>query len=259
MKLGIQTNVWQEELHVADMAIIAKEAKQAGYDGFEVGFKRVNGRYSPTDLSKIAADQGVAVLGIHDGARFNEAVWWEGAEERCQTVASYAAAAGAKLIMMSGQSTPHLPSDLEKRAEKLNRLGGIAQQEGVSLCFHNHDWEFRYEGKEMAYLVEHTDPNLVSLLLDVGWVSRAGEDTAVTIQNLLSRTLCYHIKDETADQEWTEVGSGVIDWASAFDGIGKNGRCEWLIVERDLALDNAMESSVISSQYVRNSFPQLLG
>lgn len=251
MKIGIQTNVWSETLHEAELATILSEAKAAGYDGFEIGYKRVNGRYTPNQLAQLAADAGLTLIGIHDGARFNSADWWNFGESRCLEVAQYAAAAGASFLMMSGQRSDAPPTDLERRADKLNTLGEIAKTEGVALCFHNHDWEFAHDAAEMNALVAQTDPELVSLLLDIGWVHRAGVETAVTIQQLLPRTANYHLKDDTLTGSWTELGQGALAWTALLAEIAKNQRDPWLIVERDEPLDNALESATVSAQFLR--------
>jgi sugar phosphate isomerase/epimerase len=146
-----------------------------------------------------------------------------------------------------------------QRAETLNKLGRIIQEAGVEMCFHNHDWEFKNDAAEMDYLVQHTDPALVSFMIDIGWVHRAKQDTVVIIRTLLPRTKCYHIKDNTADDLWTEVGQGIIDWHAIFTEIENNPHDPWLTVERDMALPNALESATTSASYLRQTFPQLVG
>lgn len=259
MKLGIQTNVWAEELHENDLGHILKEAKEAGYDGFEIGLKRVNGRYKPQQLAKLANEHKLQIVGIHTGAKFSDAAWRKDLEAIGQEAVDYATAVSAPFLLMSGQRSKKKLSKtaLTQRADALNTLGRIAQESGISLCFHNHDWEFAHDGEEMAYLVANTDAALVSLMMDVGWVARAGVETAVILRTLAPRTRCYHIKDNTDDNKWIEVGQGIIQWDEIMTDIGKNENCSWVIVERDEPLDDALQSATTSCGFLREQFADL--
>lgn len=255
MKLAIQTNVWSDALHKSDLAHILSEVAQAGYDGLEIGLKRLDGR-SPQALTRLAKQFTLRIIGIHTGAHFDDPGWHANLDQSGTEAAAFAAALSAPFLLVSGQRSESAlgQSDLAARASALNRLGRIAQRHGVALCFHNHDWEFKNNAAELEYLLAQTDPALVSLQLDVGWVHRARADVPGIVRTLLDRTRCYHLKDDLGNGRWTEVGSGVIPWDSVFAEIAQNPHDPWLIVERDEALPDALASASASARYVRQRF-----
>lgn len=68
---------------------------------------------------------------------------------------------------------------------------------GITLGYHNHNTEFAAVGKTTGWkiLLAETDPELVKIELDLGWVSTAGIDPAAEIRRLGRRVRWLHIKD----------------------------------------------------------------
>jgi len=68
--------------------------------------------------------------------------------------------------------------DWKEYAEKLNRVGATLKAHGLRIAHHNHNLEFVKVGDVTGFdlIVTHTDPNLVSFEMDVGWVAAAGHD-----------------------------------------------------------------------------------
>ena len=110
-------------------------------------------------------------------------------------------------------------------AEKLNRAGEKCRAAGMTFCYHNHAFEFATEKGATLFqvMLDNTDKNLVSLELDVFWVSVAGGDPAEMIQRLSGRVPLLHLKDKAEGTAvmykesvprtaFKEVGSGVLDW-----------------------------------------------
>ena len=112
-------------------------------------------------------------------------------------------------------------------AEFLNETGARTRAAGVTLVYHNHDFEFKtIDGKYVLDLFyEHTDPNLVQIELDCFWVHKAGVNPAAYIRKYPNRVPLLHIKDMTAGPEPTfaEVGEGVIDWQPVFEAAPVGG------------------------------------
>jgi sugar phosphate isomerase/epimerase len=79
-----------------------------------------------------------------------------------------------------------------------NQLGENAKQAGLQFAFHNHNTEFKDLGQgKIGYevLVEATDPNLVKLELDCGWMVAAGHDPIDYFNRYPNRYRMVHIKD----------------------------------------------------------------
>lgn len=119
-------------------------------------------------------------------------------------------------------------------AEMLNRLGRRAQQRGLELMVHNHNWEFEQVfGDRTAYdiLQEHTDPRYVTFQLDLYWVTAGGADPVEVLQRYGDRIELFHVKDMAPDGSIEIVGEGIIDFPAIFDEAG--GGIKYYVVEHD--------------------------
>ncbi len=69
-------------------------------------------------------------------------------------------------------------SDAEARLQNrgLDRIGREARDRGMKLCVHNHEGPMRYGAKEWRGVLDHTDPALVTMYLDLDWTLHAGTD-----------------------------------------------------------------------------------
>ena len=92
------------------------------------------------------------------------------------------------------------------------------------LGYHNHNLEFAPIGETTGWevLMAEADPDLVKVELDLGWVAQAGLDPVAELNKLGDRVISLHVKDVAKgftpsfyfDPNPTEVGSGIVDWAS---------------------------------------------
>jgi sugar phosphate isomerase/epimerase len=92
----------------------------------------------------------------------------------------------------------HLTLDDYKRmAEQCNRLGEQAKQRGLQLAYHNENIEFEPKSGSNGYktLLAHTDPRLVKLELDCGWMVAAGHNPAEYLLAQPGRYRMLHVKD----------------------------------------------------------------
>lgn len=112
----------------------------------------------------------------------------------------------------------------QRAAARFNEIGQAMKDRGIALAYHNHNLEFAPLGDTTpwAVLMAETDPDLVKVQLDLGWVAQAGIDPAETLRGLGSRVTSLHVKDVAVGgaQNFyfgatpTEVGSGRLDWAT---------------------------------------------
>lgn len=110
----------------------------------------------------------------------------------------------------------------KRTAEALNRKAASLSAHGIVLGYHNHNVEFAPLGQTTGWdvLIRETDPNLVLLELDLGWVAAAGLDPAALLLRHKGRVRWVHVKDLKAStrrnyalgMDPTEVGSGKLDW-----------------------------------------------
>ncbi|MCP4927097.1 MAG: sugar phosphate isomerase/epimerase [Gammaproteobacteria bacterium] len=103
-------------------------------------------------------------------------------------------------------------------AERLNAIGERCQREGIMAAYHNHHAEFLSDSEKTPYdiILENTDPKLVTMELDVGWVAKAGLDPQDVFTKYPDRFSLCHLKD--LDPERLQTGFGE-EFVAPGDGV----------------------------------------
>ncbi len=133
-----------------------------------------------------------------------------------------------------------------------NEAGARLASEGVTLCYHNHEQEFRnvFNGVyALDVLAEHTDPAALAFELDVAWIAFGGEDPATVVRRMAGRVPAVHVKDLYGlgkRGEFTAVGTGVVPIRQAIQAATETG-VEWVVVEQDTLRNlTALETITVS-------------
>jgi sugar phosphate isomerase/epimerase len=126
--------------------------------------------------------------------------------------------------------------DYKRSAETCNQLGAEARKHGLQYAYHNHNLEFRKFGDFTAYdtLLSSTDPQLVKMEMDCGWVAAAGYDPVAYLDKFPDRYRLLHIKAFKSGAptvslqgahrpEPTELGRGAMDYKPIFAAAKKAG------------------------------------
>lgn len=147
--------------------------------------------------------------------------------------------------------------DYKKLAEKLNKAGQAAKSAGMQMAYHNHNFEFKDwgEGKTgFDVFLKETDPSLVNFEMDIYWVKKAGLDPIQLIKANPGRIKMWHVKDmdNTPEQDFTEVGSGIIDYKEIFKYKNESGM-KYFFVEQDKTKIPVYESITKSISYLRKN------
>jgi len=106
---------------------------------------------------------------------------------------------GCKYIMVAW--IPHGKTftidDAKKAADDFNLVGKILAESGITLCYHDHGYEFGpYEdGTLFDYIVKNTDPKYVSFEMDMLWTFHGGADPAKLLYKYKDRWKLMHLKD----------------------------------------------------------------
>jgi sugar phosphate isomerase/epimerase len=127
------------------------------------------------------------------------------------------------------------------------RAGRICGDEGIGLLYHNHNHEMSMIDGErgIEIFLDNTDPSLVNVELDVGWVAFGGGNPVELIETYPGRFPVLHMKDfeslmpDAKDTgaarnaaTFAEVGDGVVDMQGVVAAAKKAG-IAWLIIEQD--------------------------
>lgn len=247
MDIGINSNLWPEEVHRIEMPRILAEMAQAGFAGIEIGSHRVMDFYSPEAFLGMCTREGLYVSGIHTPIRRYD----EGNLDYAKRAADYSQALETKFMLVSGrEGTGKSRDDYQAMADVLNQVGEICQERGLTYLYHNHWYEIVDEAAELHALCDLTDPDLVSLCLDIGWVERANASVVAITAEFLDRIAYFHLKD-TKGEKFVSLGDGTVDfpgWQAAIQGKGDF----YLTYERDEFLPTALESAQKSRNYLRS-------
>lgn len=102
----------------------------------------------------------------------------------------------------------------QRAADDLNAAAAACLEAGLSLAYHNHDFELEAVEDVIPYdlLLERCDAHLVAMELDVFWMAKGGGNPFTYFNRYPGRFALCHAKDMAPDGSMTEVGTGVIDF-----------------------------------------------
>ena len=108
--------------------------------------------------------------------------------------------------------------DYRRFADSFNKWGAACKESGIQFAYHNHDFEFASLEGQVPYdlLLDRCDPELVKMELDLFWIRKGGYEPLPYFKKYPGRFKLCHVKDMDTNREMTEVGSGIIDFASDF-------------------------------------------
>lgn len=152
----------------------------------------------------------------------------------------------------------------------INKLGKVAKDMGIKLCFHHHMGTVVQTEDEIDRLMANTDPELFGLLFDCGHLAYCGEDYMSVLNKYADRIRHVHLKDirpEKVEQvkrehlsflqgvrlgTFTVPGDGVIDFKPIFDVLEKTGYEGYVLVEaeQDPAIANPLEYAIKARKYI---------
>ena len=152
----------------------------------------------------------------------------------------------------------------------INKLGKVAKDMGIKLCFHHHMGTVVQTEAEIDRLMANTDPELFGLLFDCGHLAYCGEDYMSVLNKYADRIRHVHLKDirpEKVEQvkrehlsflqgvrlgAFTVPGDGAIDFKPIFDVLEKTGYEGYVLVEaeQDPAIANPLEYAIKARKYI---------
>lgn len=148
-------------------------------------------------------------------------------------------------------------SDVQALAHRLNASGRVLHEAGLTLCYHNHNTEFRRVGGRLMLdvLYTETDARYLQGEPDTYWVQYGGGDPVAWCQRLAGRLPLLHIKDYITRPnnvpDFAAIGEGNLDWPRIFKAAGEAG-CEWYIVEQDTCPGDPFDALAASFDYIRD-------
>jgi sugar phosphate isomerase/epimerase len=248
-RVGLQLYSVRDEMN-RDAAGTLKKIKEIGYAQVEhAGYwKGKFYGYPAKDFRALLDGIGLDMPSGHvaiQAADYNEASKEFSADWR-EAVES-AAATGQRFLITPGFPEPWRKDrdTVLRYLEVFNICGAFCKTYGVKFGYHNHTMEFDriYEGASLYDLIlQHTDPSLVALQLDVGLLYAAGVDPRAMIRDHPGRFELMHVKDEFRKPgggergqgyESTVLGTGELKLAEIVRLGRKTGGVKYFFVEQE--------------------------
>jgi sugar phosphate isomerase/epimerase len=169
------------------------------------------------------------------------------------------AAALGQQYMVIAYLMPEERGDIDnykRTAEGISKAAEVCKKAGIQLCYHNHDFEFEAQNGILPFdiLTKETSADLVKIELDLYWASKAGQDPVSLFKQHKGRVALWHVKDmdNTPKKHFTEVGNGVIDFATIFKNAKTSGM-KHFFVEQDECPGSPFDSIAKSIGHIKSN------
>lgn len=243
-----------------------KKVKEMGYDGVEFAglFD-----HAPEKVKAICEENGLVPISAH--VSYDELI-----ADPEKVIGDYATI-GVKYIAIPYAVEERRPGAelFDETVEGIRKFAGIAKKYGITMLYHNHDFEFKkvdgVYGLDLLYSTLSADE--LQTELDTCWVNVGGENPAEYVKKYTGRAPVVHLKDfegskseqmyeligikqEKKEVENTfrfrPVGHGKQNFPAILEAAVEAG-ASWVVVEQDQWYDTpALECAKMSREYLKS-------
>ncbi|MBR5451814.1 MAG: sugar phosphate isomerase/epimerase [Clostridia bacterium] len=250
-----------------DVEATIKKVAEIGYEGVEFA-----GTFNHTakELKAICEKYGVKPFSAH--------VPLADFMNDLENVVAYYKELGCEYVVIPYLPGEYqLPNDFTVLYEPIKKFGECVSANGMTLLYHNHDFEFNKSGDEymLDLIYSNVPENLLKTQLDTCWVKVGGEDPADYVRKYSGRAPVVHLKDfsgsksenmyaliglddtsetkskEDAKFQLRPCGYGCQDFAAILSAAHDAG-AKWVVVEQDNVSDgmNSLECAKKSFEHI---------
>lgn len=253
-----------------DLAATLRAVKEMGYDGVE--FAGMYG-HSAEYIRGLLDGIGLVAVSAHvpylDMLKDPKGVLSQYVEIGCKFVA---------IPYLNPEYRPGQP-EFANVIENAKMLGRVAKELGMTLLYHNHDFEFvKLDGEyALDILYKEVPAELLETEIDTCWVNVGGEDPSAYVRKYTGRAPVVHLKDfhisgklpkhmyaligidedkeeeEESTFEFRPVGYGMQNIPSILEASVDAG-ASWVVVEQDSPSmgKTPIESAKLSRDYLKS-------
>ena len=213
--------------------------------------------YEPAEFKKMVEDLGMEILSSHTQVEA-EGITLDNAKKMTEDHATVGVTYCVQPWIVEEARTTI--ASYQKMAADWNQVGQIMKEHNIQFGYHNHNFEFDVvEGKVPYYdvLMVELDKDLVTMEIDLFWVTKAGQDPIEIFNKYPGRFQLFHMKDMFTDDtpyfttvgvtDFAPVGAGLIDFEAILAAKDIAGM-KYMIVEQDSTQDgkpfDAIQTSI---------------
>jgi sugar phosphate isomerase/epimerase len=242
--VGLQLYTVRKEM-LEDNVGTLKKIASLGYKEMESAGSEKGSYYGlkPAEMKKICSDLGMTLRSGH--------VHYD---DKWQQTVDDAAEAGQEYLIVSVMPTRGQTVDNYKSvAEVFNKAAEVAKKSNLVFGYHNHDSEFEKDNGKVLYdvLLDNSDPSLVKMEMDIGWVIVTGNDPIAYFTKYPGRFPLWHLKDmDLKEKHSVEFGKGALDVKKMFENKKKSGM-KYFFVEQEEYTGTAFECLKANMDYLQ--------
>ena len=203
----------------SDLDTSLADYASSGLTAFEPA---INNAGEVTKLLPLLKKHNLSMPSLYTGTSLHKADEAQQSIQSVMAIADAAHEAGTNIIVTNpnpiewGSNKNKSDAELVEQAANLDKLGAALKRKGITLAYHMHDVELRMAARELHHMLQATNPQHVSLCLDVHWVYRGSGNSQVAlfdIVNLYGKRIAeLHIR-QSKGGIWQETfGEGDIDY-----------------------------------------------
>lgn len=267
-KVGIQLYGVRDKMR-EDMEATLKAVKEMGYDYVEFA-----GYFEKTsdEVRALLDKYGLESPSVHQAIKIFDETPVEAVE--------YLKAIGAKYCVIPSYPADELYDNWDATIERFKRVGTFLKENGITLMYHNHDFEFKtVDGEYILDRMYNTIPNdILQPEFDTCWIHYAGVEPGEYLKKYKGKIDIVHLKDfscsklgngpvydliaepgsvkkrEDTDFRFEPIGCGIQDIKSILEASEYAG-ADYIVVEQDDTYErDTLEAARISREYLKKNF-----
>jgi inosose dehydratase len=237
-------------------------SRAAGFHNIELNAEFFAPELRERTISLIKA-HSLQMPSVYSGGTLHDMAAAKATSERALEIAKLCQPFGCTAVVCNADpkkgGAEKTDSELAVQAGQMNRMGELLRRNGFELRMHNHTPEMLSGAREWHYTLDHTDPGLVKLCLDLDWVHQGDQDPLGLLKLAGDRVREIHVRN-SHDKLWLEdVEDGDVDYREIARYLKSSGLTPLIVVELayrpNTVITRSLERDLaISRQYTERVF-----